>query len=197
MSTLWRSLYGFLGVVCGGVAIFAGHRPDNCVEISLTAYAGLWSIKVFLDDSAHFQSERNASVWATGLGLSMLWIMFMASSARVATIDPHRAILYALFAQGIGVLWIAQNYLHKKADASAPEKRRHLVWVYINCTNILALATASTYLETHPKRSSILLWALTALTLFDFLYFGTLQRVARAFGPKPAAGSVPPAVVGI
>lgn len=104
-------------------------------------------------------------------------------------------VLRSADVQHLVLCGIAQNYLHKRADASPLEKRRHLLWVYINCANILALASASTYLQAHPKRSSILLWTLTALTLFDFLYFGTLPRVVRAFGPRPAADSVPPVVI--
>lgn len=181
MSGLYSAIVAMIAAMLWGIFPPATMRPKDTFGGLFLSYLLLLFLKVLLDDAAHFHDKKkHAKNWAHGLGLNIVWNIFVLNAIRSSTVDRPSAVLCALLAQVIGVVWLARNYLH--AAAGSPDDiRRHEAWVYINCFNIVALAILGTHFDRAPREVPlVLVTSLFVLTGFDFLYFGTLQRVRDA-----------------
>lgn len=183
MSGLYLGLIGLMATLIFVIAPPSTIKPDTGVGAAFLAYLAIVFLKVLLDDAAHFaDKKKNGENWAHGLGLCILWNLFILDAIRVSTVDFDRSIVYAVLGQLIGTVWIIQNYLHKTPEAGSDERQRHTAWGYINCLNIAALTVMGTYSATAPMELVIAVFILLSLiTLYDFLRFGTLQRVRDAY----------------
>jgi hypothetical protein len=164
----------YLAILFVTVSIWGSRISDAAGDIRILLFAqGAFSLKLAIDDYVHFQGARYRL--QTDLSLSLLIYLVLAASIAAAATGRGciAALLFGLVFV-VGTIWLCVS------GFSGDERSRRIGWLVVNVIAAALLAwaavlgPASTY-----TAAAIPLTVLFLLVIADFLFFGTLRRLAN------------------
>ncbi|MBL0919130.1 MAG: hypothetical protein IBJ14_10535 [Hydrogenophaga sp.] len=181
----------YVAILFVTVSIWGGDMKDARGDaLYLLITQGMFSLKLAIDDYVHFQNPdateeaRHRDLW-----FSLFMYLFLAASIANAAMDALVAskLLFALTFL-VGLVWLILN---KPVDGEVERKRRHIGWLTVNGLCVLLLTVdAFIFPAMHDTGSRWVYGFLALLIAVDFVYFGTLRRLAALKVPvQPGAGA--------
>jgi len=176
-------IFGGLALLIAGIAVSFSLNDlgqSSQLSICIEIYIGLFALKYYFDDLAHFKTNSSSESKEIGFLIS-LFLWFSITGAFVAApIDVTRSAYYLIIINLAATIWIALNHIGVASEAV--NKKREVAWAVINCIHILVLSTFLMYYDSSSP--DIWVWAfifLSGLVVYDFFTYKTISRLVAAY----------------